>query len=71
MFKSKRRKELEATELKYLSLLEEVNQLQLKCSDISPEIGHAMARLQGWEMHSMVSVDSFRKKLAQGELSVW
>ncbi len=62
MFKSKRRKELEATELKYLSLLQEVRELQVWCAEDSGELAFAMEHL----LNKRQSTCMFRKNLRQG-----
>ncbi len=71
MFRSKRRKELEAKELELTKLKAQISEFKLKCHDIRPEIAFAMLHLEGIIKGDDKSVDMFRKRLAQGEYYSW
>ncbi|MCH2040301.1 MAG: hypothetical protein MK185_06670 [Saccharospirillaceae bacterium] len=66
MFKSKRRKELEARERELLWLQQKIDEMKWWCAADSPEIGHAMLHLQDCRE----STSCFRNRLRLGHLDI-
>lgn len=69
MFKSKRRKELEAIENELFLLKSKIDEIKHWCAYDSPEIGFAMAYLQGKTRH--VGVSHFRDDLRNGRFTFY
>lgn len=65
IFKSKRRKELEAKERELFVLKMKIDELKHWCAADSPEIGFCMLHLQSMN-HYPESIDRFRSKLRGG-----
>ena len=64
MFKTKRRKELEAKENELFQLKAQIDEIKVWCVADSPEIGFAMLRLQKKTIHFDTS--GFREDLRKG-----
>lgn len=70
IFKSKRRKELEAKENELRSLKLEIDQMKHWCAADSPEIGFAMLHLENIKTKPQ-TVDHFRNKLRNGKYTFY
>jgi len=68
MFKSKRRKELEAKELELHYLKVRIQEMKHWCAADSPEIGFAMLYLEGKDKDSG-RVSEFRERIRDGKLT--
>ncbi len=68
MFKTKRTKELEACERELYFLKMEISAIATWCAADSPEIGFAMRRLLGEDIHE-VDISLWRDKLRKGEFT--